>query len=93
MTVEQKSEKTDEVCGNENIFFLDLDPIEGAIDAINKLSSLFDTYFLSAAMWNVPQNYTEKRLWIKKHFGNSFRNKIIMANRKDWNMGDFLIDD
>ena len=90
---DQKGDKTDEVCGNANNFFLDLHPIEGAIDAINKLAIIYETYFLSAAMWNVPESYTEKRLWIEKHFGDSFRKRLILTHRKDLNMGDYLIDD
>ena len=93
LTDKEKGDKTDEICGNANNFFLDLHPIEGAIDAIHKLSSKYETYFLSAAMWNVPQSYTEKRLWIEKHFGNSFRKKLILTHRKDLNIGDYLIDD
>lgn len=86
-------DKTDEICGSVNNFFLDLHPIEGAIDAINKLSIKYETYFLSAAMWNVPQSFTEKRLWIEKHFGSSFRKRLILTHRKDLNIGDYLIDD
>lgn len=93
LTTEEQGNKTDEVCGNAPNFFLNLEPIEGAIDTINKLSIHFNTYFLSAAMWNVPQSYTEKRLWIEKHFGSSFRKRLILTHRKDLNKGDYLIDD
>ena len=93
LTDDQKGGKTDEVCGNVNNFFLDLDPIEGAIDAVNKLSDKYETYFLSAAMWNVPQSFTDKRIWIEKHFGDSFRKRLILTHRKDLNIGEYLIDD
>jgi 5'-nucleotidase len=93
LSAEEKGELTDEVCGNTPNFFLNLEPIDGAIETINKLATAFDTYFLSAAMWNVPDSYTEKRLWIEKHFGNSFRKRLILTHRKDLNWGHFLIDD
>jgi 5'(3')-deoxyribonucleotidase len=90
---EEKGALTDEVCGSIPNFFLNLEPIEGAIETINKLSAEYDTYFLSAAMWNVPQSYTEKRLWIEKYFGETFRKRLILSHRKDLNFGHYLIDD
>ena len=90
---EEKGALTDEVCASIPYFFLNLEPIEGAIDTINKLSTEYDTYFLSAAMWNVPQSYTEKRLWIEKNFGESFKKRLILTHRKDLNFGHYLIDD
>jgi 5'(3')-deoxyribonucleotidase len=84
---------TDEVCGSIPNFFLNLEPIAGAIETINKLAPHYETYFLSAAMWNVPQSYTEKRLWIEKYFGESFRKRLILTHRKDLNLGHYLIDD
>ena len=93
LSEEMKASVTDPVCGNIPHFFLDLEPIDGSIESIQKLSGIYDTYFLSAAMWNVPQSYTEKRLWIEKHFGNAFRKRLILTHRKDLNMGHYLIDD
>jgi 5'(3')-deoxyribonucleotidase len=90
---EEKGALTDEVCGGIPNFFLNLEPIKGAIETINKLSIGYDIYFLSAAMWNVPQSYTEKRLWIEKYFGESFRKRLILTHRKDLNFGHYLIDD
>jgi 5'-nucleotidase len=90
---EEKGAVTDEICGGVPDFFLKLDPSAGAIETIIKLSSFYDVYFLSAAMWNVPQSYTEKRLWIEKHFGDKFRKRLILTHRKDLNIGHYLIDD
>jgi len=90
---EEKGAITDDVCGGVPDFFLNLEPIEGAIETVNKLAKRFDVYFLSAAMWNVPQSYTEKRLWIEKHFGDGFRKRLILTHRKDLNIGHYLIDD
>lgn len=89
----KKGEKTDEVCGSIPGFFLNLETIEGAVESVLRLSNFYDTYFLSAPMWHVPQSYTEKRLWIEKHFGESFRKRLILTHRKDLNFGRFLIDD
>jgi 5'(3')-deoxyribonucleotidase len=89
----EKGLLTDEVCGGISGFFLNLEPIEGAIESVKKLAQSFDTYFLSAAMWNVPQSYTEKRLWIGKHFGDDFRKRLILTHHKNLNYGHFLVDD
>ena len=93
ISAEEKGALTDEVCGSIPNFFLNLEPIAGAIETINKLAPHYETYFLSAAMWNVPQSYTEKRLWIEKYFGESFRKRLILTHRKDLNLGHYLIDD
>lgn len=52
-----------------------------------------DLFFLSAAMWDVPESYTDKRLWLEKYFGTSIRKLLIITHRKDLNRGDFLVDD
>ena len=90
---EEKGELTDVVCGSNPGFFENLEPIANAIEKIKLLDEKYDIYFLSAAMWNVPQSYTEKRIWIEKHFGEMFRKKLILSHRKDLNIGDYLIDD
>jgi 5'(3')-deoxyribonucleotidase len=93
LSMEERGSRTDEICGRVPDFFLNLDPLPGAIDAVNQLASCYDTYFLSAAMWNVPQSFSEKRLWIEKYFGHSFRKRLILTHRKDLNIGHYLIDD
>lgn len=93
MSPEEKGNITDLVCGNQPGFFENLDPIEGAVEAVQRIARSYETYFLSAAMWNVPSSYTEKRIWIEKHFGDAFRKKLILTHRKDLNYGHFLIDD
>ena len=44
-------------------------------------------------MWDVPESYTDKRLWLEKYFGTSIRKRLIITQRKDLNRGDFLVDD
>lgn len=75
--------------------FRNPEPVEGAIDAINKLhdSDKFDMFILTAAPWGNPEASTDKRYWIERYFGNLFHKKMIITNRKDLLMGDYLIDD
>ena len=43
-------------------FFLHLEPIDGAIDAIKILVNLgYDLYFLSTPQWSNPNSWKEKR--------------------------------
>jgi 5'(3')-deoxyribonucleotidase len=93
LSEEEKGKQTDIVCGANPGFFENLDPIKDAIESIGLLKEYYDIYFLSAAMWNVPMSYTEKRIWIEKHFGTAFRKRLILTHRKDLNVGHYLIDD
>ena len=75
--------------------YKDLEPIEGAIRAVNKIlnHSDFETFFLSTPPWDNPDGWKHKRLWIEKYFGKAARHKLILSSRKDLNIGDYLIDD
>ena len=60
-------------------FFLDLEPIEGAIEGVLLLSKKYDVQFLTAPSFMNPLSYTEKRLWIEKYFGLEWCKKLILA--------------
>ena len=81
--------KLDEVPG---IFSL-MKPLDGAIDAFNKLSELYDTYILSTAPWENSTAWSDKNEWVKKHLGPAARKRLILSHNKHLNRGDFLIDD
>jgi 5'-nucleotidase len=74
-------------------FFQSLDPIDGALSAINELRDLFDVYVLTAPSTRNPHSYSEKRIWIESHFGYSFTKKLILCANKGLLKGDYLIDD
>ena len=90
---EKNSELIDQICENNSNIFHTLKPIDGAIDAVNTLFDLYDVYFLSTAMWNVPDSFTGKRIWIEKQFGNRAKKRLILTHRKDLAIGDYLVDD
>lgn len=92
-TAEEFSEKIDEVCIANPEIFHHLPPIEGAVEAVKDLSELFEIYFLSTAMWDLPLSFTGKRIWIARHFGEIGRKRLILSHRKDLLRGDFLVDD
>lgn len=76
-------------------FFLDLNPIEGAIAGFQWLmdSPYFDPYILTAPSVRNAHCYTEKRLWVEKHLGMPATYRLIISPNKALNVGDFLIDD
>lgn len=76
-------------------FFENLAPIPNAIESVKQLinSDQFDCYILTAPSYKNPLCYTEKRLWIEKHFGLEFCKKLIISTNKGLHKGDYLIDD
>jgi len=75
--------------------FRNCEPIDGAIDAVNKLheSGKYDLFIATSAPWGNPMSAMDKRFWIEDHFGNLFHKKMFVTHRKDLLLGDYLIDD
>jgi len=74
-------------------FFTNLEPYEGAIDAMNKLSEKYDVWILTRPSMGNPMCYTEKRVWVEEHLGMEFVQKLILSPNKNLLIGDYLIDD
>lgn len=85
-------DEKDRLDGIPGLFSL-MEPMEGAVEAVHKLAEVYDVYILSTAPWGNPLAWTEKVLWLKNHFGDLFKKKVILTHRKDFVQGDFLIDD
>lgn len=75
------------------MMFHSLEPMEGAVDSIIDLSNDFDIYFLSTPVWEVPESYSGKRIWLANYFGKYAERKLILTHRKDLAIGHFLVDD
>lgn len=73
--------------------FATLPTIEGGIDAAKRLSNYYEVYFLFSPMWDVPDSYMDKRLWIFEHFEEWSRKRLILSHQKDLHIGDYLVDD
>ena len=76
-------------------FFANLDPIEGAIEAVKEMirSDVYDPYILSAPSLKNPLSYSEKREWIETQIGYDFCNRLIICAHKGLLRGDLLVDD
>lgn len=70
-----------------------MDPMPGAVDAFQELSTLFDTYILSTAPWENPSAWADKLTWVKQHLGDRAYKRLILTHHKNLNRGDFLVDD
>lgn len=76
-------------------FFENLTPVKGAIESVNLLRRIkkYDVWILTAPSVKNPLCYTEKRLWIEKHFDYEFCKRLIICNDKSLLRGHYLIDD
>lgn len=74
-------------------FFLDLKPIDGAIESMNTLMTKYDVWILTRPSIKNTHCYTEKAEWIKKYFGEDMLEKLILCPDKSLVKGDYLIDD
>ena len=68
-------------------------PIKDAIESVEKLSKVFDTYLLSTAPWDNPSAWSDKVIWVKKYLGEVAHKRLILSHHKNLNKGDYLIDD
>lgn len=74
-------------------FFLDLKPLEYAIEAVKLLQEKYDVWILTRPSIKNTHCYTEKAEWIKKYFGEQMLEKLILCPDKSLVKGDYLIDD
>ena len=88
-TLAEYEGRLDEVPG----IFSFMEPLEGALEAFEVLTALFDTYILSTAPWGNPSAWSDKLLWVKKHLGPAARKRLILSHHKNLNAGHYLIDD
>lgn len=77
----------------EEGFYANLPLMEGAKEAIEKLDKKYYIVFLSAPSWNGTYSWSEKRIWVEKHFGKKFEKRLDLSYRKGLYMGHYLIDD
>ena len=74
-------------------FFMDLEPIPGALEALSELRMLYDVYILTKPSFYNIHCYTEKAMWIQKHMGFDMLSRLILSPDKSLLKGDFLVDD
>ena len=76
-------------------FFLGLEPLPGAIDALLWLERhpAVEFHILSAPSCRNPGSYSEKRIWVEQHLGYEVVKRFHLSPDKGLFRGDLLIDD
>ncbi|XP_036921786.1 5'(3')-deoxyribonucleotidase, cytosolic type [Sturnira hondurensis] len=76
-------------------FFLDLEPIPGAVEAMQQMNALKDTevFICTSPLLKFDHCVGEKYHWVERHLGPQFVERIIMTRDKTVVLGDLLIDD
>ena len=69
---DKKSKLIDKTCKLYPKIFEHLPPINSSIESVKRLSNFYEIYFLSTPMWDIPESFKGKRIWIEKYFNNSF---------------------
>ena len=68
-------------------------PVDGAIEACEKLIKHFDVDLLSIASWNNRSAWRVKLPWVREHLGDLAHKRLVLSHNKNFIAGDFLIDD
>jgi 5'-nucleotidase len=75
-------------------FYRDLEPYEGAVEAVKEAASLgHEVFFVSAPWLSNKTCASDKYAWVEEHFGLDYANKLILARDKTIVAGDILFDD
>lgn len=92
-----RDEKDREYPQSREGFFLELDPMPGALDAMRQLRRRKNTsvYILSRPSFRNAHCWTEKALWIEKHLGYEMVQNMILTGHKNLLLSDksYLVDD
>ncbi len=79
---------------HEPHWFLDLEPMPGAIDGVQSLvNSGHEIFVVTAVPLASPTGLHDKSRWLEQHFPMIPRHHLIAAQRKDLVAGDLLLDD
>lgn len=75
---------------NRAHFFADLEPIEGCIEAVQRLSAICELVVVTAS----PREAAgDKMRWVQRHLPMVPKGNIVITHRKDLVRGDFMFDD
>ncbi|NXP44225.1 NT5C protein, partial [Heliornis fulica] len=76
-------------------FFLGLEPIPGALEAMQEMIHMQDTevFICTSPLRKYEHCIVEKYKWVEKHLGPEFVERIILTRDKTVVSGDLLFDD
>lgn len=68
------------------------EPENSAFKAFNTLSKDYKIWILASAPYNHPERWSEAVGWVSKNLGAVAYDRVILSNRKDMILGDYVID-
>lgn len=74
-------------------FYLNLEVIPGAVDAINYLNERFDVFICTSPYTTTLGSVSHKYEWVTKHLGPEWVNQVIITKDKTLVRGVALVDD
>lgn len=77
---------------NEPHFFRTVPVMDGAVEALRKLSQNFEIYIVSAAT-EFPLSFGEKLAWLNEHFSFVTWHNIVFCGKKSIIKTDYMVDD
>lgn len=73
--------------------YLDMDPIPGAIEAVQSLIGMgHEVWLATKPPTGIPQAYADKVAWVLRHLPE-LKRRIILTHDKSLLRGDVLVDD
>lgn len=78
----------------EHGFYARLEPIDGAVLALNAMLSVGHDVRIVTSPWiDNPTCASDKLAWVVEHFGRAWADRVIITTDKTLVRGDYLIDD
>ncbi len=70
----------------------DMEPYGSAVKAFSALTRHYSPYILVSNSYNEPERLPSLLAWIESKIGVPAWNRVVIANKKDLVLGDYLID-
>lgn len=78
----------------EPSFYLELEPLPGAIEAVQAMAAEGHEVFIVTSPWvSNPTCASDKLAWVEKHLGTDWGRRAIITSDKTVVRGDILFDD
>lgn len=74
-------------------FYRDLEPYDGAAEALRELASRYRVFLCTAPYVTHATCASEKMGWVEEHLGHDWLEKMVISSDKTIVYGDVLVDD
>ena len=73
-------------------FFAFMKPVNGAVEGFSELSAQYDVHIISTPLGENSTLRLHKHQWVRSHFGEAARKRIIRNSPSALTRGDYLIE-